>query len=179
MLSEQRKYQKDFEKRLEKTWKEPIDLLESMIRISTEAVQDKEKRNSKRTEEFKKSALIQIHARGLQIATEILTLIKGGYADGANARWRSLLELSVISFFLRDNEDEISLRYLEFDTVKKLKEASDFQRYHQLLGEDPLEKKNSGRSEKRNIQSNFKIWKRVCKFRIWMDSSKHYQKTNI
>ncbi len=144
MLTEQRKYQKKFESRLQQTWRVPIDLLESLIRISTESVQEKGKRKKKdsgNSENHKKTALIKIHARGLQIANEILALIKGGYADGANARWRSLLELSVFSSFLRDNGDIISLRYMEFDTVKKFRDASDFQKYHQLLSEEPLDGK--------------------------------------
>ncbi|MEX2193310.1 MAG: DUF5677 domain-containing protein [Nitrosarchaeum sp.] len=144
MLTEQRNYQKEFESRLQQTWKVPIDLLESLIRISIESVQEKEKRkkkNSENSENHKKIALIKIHVRGLQIANEILALIKGGYADGANARWRSLLELSVFSSFLRDNDDIVSLRYMEFDTVKTFRDASDFQKYHQLLGEEPLDEK--------------------------------------
>jgi hypothetical protein len=41
----------------------------------------------------------------LQIFNEILVLLKSGYADGANSRWRSLHELAVISFFLLDNNN--------------------------------------------------------------------------
>lgn len=102
MLNSQRKYQKGFESRLYQKWKEPLDLLESLIKISLESVirhKDKLDKKNNNMYIFKKSALLKIHARAVQISNEILILLKSGYADGANSRWRSLHELAVISFF--------------------------------------------------------------------------------
>ena len=89
-------------KKIYELWKEPLDLLECLIRISFESIEKHVNKLSKDKKEnnFKLTALVNAHARALQISNEILVLLKAGYPDGANARWRSLYELAVISFFL-------------------------------------------------------------------------------
>ena len=156
MLDYQRKCQKGFENRLYKKWKEPLDLLECSIKISLESGEEHQKKLSKTTDNtnnFKREALIKIHARALQISNEILVLLKSGYADGANARWRSLHELAVISFFLLDNNNDVSKRYLEHVIVKNFKEAEDYRKYYKKLGYLPIERKefNKIKKEKEKI----------------------------
>ena len=141
MLCEQRKRLAAFKERLYLKWGEPIDLLECLIRISFESVGKHRKKmmdNDKSVYNIKLDALIKIHARAVQIANEILVLLKNGYADGANARWRSLHELAVISFFLKANPEEVSGRYLEHEIVRKYKEASDYMTYCKKLGYAPI-----------------------------------------
>ncbi len=142
MLTEQRKYQKGFERRLYERWKNPLDILECLIRVSLESGEEhknKLKRTTDNTNDFKREALIKIHARALHISNEILVLLKSGYADGANARWRSLHELAVISFFLLDNNNDVSKRYLEHAIVKQFKAAEDYRTYYKKLGYPPIE----------------------------------------
>jgi len=156
MLDYQRKCQKRFEDRLYKKWEEPLDLLECSIKISLESGEEHQKKLSKTTDNtnnFKREALIKLHARALQISNEILILLKSGYADGANARWRSLHELAVISFFLLDNNNDVSKRYLEHVIVKNFKEAEDYRKYYKKLGYLPIERKefNKIKKEKEKI----------------------------
>lgn len=140
ILIEQNEYKKEFETRLYDRWKEPLDLLDGLIRISLESVDNHSKRTIKEgSEDFKIVALLKIHARALHIANEILALLKAGYPDGAFSRWRSLHELAVISFFLNDNDCIVSKRYLEHETVTIYKDARDYQKYCEELGESPLE----------------------------------------
>ena len=156
MLDDQRKYQKSFEKRLYERWKIPFDLLEGLIRISLESGEEqtnKLRKTTDNTNNFKQEALIKIHARALQISNEILVLLKSGYADGANARWRSLHELAVISFFLLHNDNDVSKRYLEHRIIKTFKEAEDYRAYYKKLGYPPIEIKkfNKIKKEKEKI----------------------------
>ncbi|MFZ3058629.1 MAG: DUF5677 domain-containing protein [Candidatus Methanoperedens sp.] len=141
MLYDQRKYQKGFERRLYERWKKPLDILECLIRVSLESGEEQKNKLSKTTDNtnnFKREALIKTHTRALQISNEILILLKSGYADGANARWRSLYELAVISFFLKNNNNEVSKRYLEHEIVRKFKEAKDYRTHYKKLGYSPL-----------------------------------------
>lgn len=85
-------------------------------------------------------ALDQIHARALHISNEILVLLKAGYPDGANARWRSLHELAVISVFLRKEDNEVSKRHLEYRAINVFKDAQDYKKYYKKLGYQPMEK---------------------------------------
>ncbi len=142
MLDYQRKYQKRFESRLYQRWEKPIDLLECLIKISLESGEGHSNKLAKTTDNtnnFKRAALINIHARALHIANEILILLKTGYADGANARWRSLRELAVISFFLSKENNEISERYLDYANVRAYKEAKDYRTHYKKLGYKALD----------------------------------------
>ncbi|MFQ5821698.1 MAG: DUF5677 domain-containing protein [Candidatus Heimdallarchaeota archaeon] len=151
MLDHQRRYQDGFENRLYKRWEEPLDLLECLITVSLESGEKHKNKLSKttnNTNNFKREALIKIHARALQISNEILVLLKSGYADGANARWRSLHELAVIAFFLLDNNNDVSKRYLEHEVVRKFKEAKDYRAYYKKLGYLPIERKEFNKIKK-------------------------------
>ncbi len=143
MLNSQRALLKGFEHRLYRRWKKPLDLLDCLIRVSLESVEGHGKklaRTTDKTNDYKRTALIKIHARALQISNEILTLLKSGYADGANARWRSLHELAAISFFLNDNHNDVSKRYLEHDIIKRFKEAEGYRLYYKKLGYPPIQR---------------------------------------
>lgn len=66
--------------------------------------------------------LSRIQARACQQFLEILHLLKGGFADGAFARWRSLYELSVVAKFIKENGESVAKAYyndaLSFDCSK-------------------------------------------------------------
>ncbi len=140
-------------------WKEPFELLECLIQISQEIgekCKDKFETTISNTRNYKRSALIMLHARALQISNEISTLLKAGYADGANARWRSLHELAIISIFLKSNSNNIAKRYFEHKAVKSYKEAKDYRAYYKKLGYPPLRIK-----EFNNLKREFD---RLCDF---------------
>lgn len=141
MLTEQEGYREEFESILYEDWEEPLDLLECLIRVSLDSVDKHRKKAIQKgfREDIKLNALIRIHARALKISNEVLTLLKAGYPDGANARWRSLHELAVVSIFLSDNDGIISQRYLEHNTIMIYKEALIYQKYCAELGYEPHE----------------------------------------
>jgi len=160
MLDNQREFQKEFESQLYQRWKEPLDLLECLIKVSLESGERQKNKLSKMIggkNDSKYSALIKIHARALQISNEILVLLKAGYPDGANSRWRSLHELAVISFFLLDNSDDVSRRYLDHEIVRRFKEAGDYRTYCKELSYLPLSRKefNMIRKEKEKLCSKY------------------------
>ena len=67
----------------------------------------------KKGKEYKYFVLRELHGRACQQFLEILELLKGGFADGAYARWRSMYEISVIADFIRMNKDVVAQRYFE------------------------------------------------------------------
>ena len=60
-------------------------------------------------------ALKALHIRACQQYAEIICLIKGGFADGALARWRSLYELCVVAKFIADNDEKVAAAYINKD----------------------------------------------------------------
>ena len=151
MLKSQREEHGLFKLRLYDRWEKAIDLFECLIKASEEAgIEHCDKLFSKSDEsnDFKHEAVIKIHARSIQIAKEILALIKSGFADGANARWRSLHELSVTCLFLTENNNEVSKRYLDHEIVKIYKEAKDYNLVYKKLGYSPISSKEFNQIKK-------------------------------
>lgn len=144
MINYEEKCRKEYEKEIYKIWKTPIDLFGGLIRISSEAVEQHYTTIEQTTDDnnkFKHEALIKLHGRAIHVSNEISVLIKAGYADGAMARWRSLHELSVVTLFLFDNNDNISKRYLDHVCVKNYKESVDYRKYYKKLNYAALGRK--------------------------------------
>lgn len=76
------------------------------------------------------AALERLHIRGIQVANEILTLLREGFADAAFSRWRTLHEISVVAIVLGDHGEELAIRYLEHDLVEAQRGAEVYQRCH-------------------------------------------------
>ena len=66
-------------------------------------------------------SLVNLHARACQMFLEILELNKGGFADGAFARWRSMFELCCIAQFISDHDEVIAKQYFEQSETDKQK----------------------------------------------------------
>lgn len=107
----------EFMARNEQLWNKGFVVSEAMYLIVLESAQAYSDIISEMLEEelegrnYKFTVLKQIHGRACQQYLEILHLIKGGFADGAYARWRSLFELSVISEFIKNNHEEVAKAY--------------------------------------------------------------------
>jgi hypothetical protein len=104
-----------FETRLYDTWEAPIDLLEGFIVYSRDVGLELNRafgRQAAKEDDLLFLALQKLHARGIQIGQEILTLLKHGYADGAHARWRALHEIAAVSMFLRLSGQETAERFM-------------------------------------------------------------------
>ncbi len=141
MLLERRKDRNAFEARLNRRWRKALDLLEMIIAIATEAAADlnQEWHPIASTEnDYAFEALIRLHARASQIASEVLTLLRCGYADGAHARWRFLHEVVVVALFISERGNDVAERYLLHDAVESYKAADQYQEYAPLLGYEPL-----------------------------------------
>lgn len=142
MLKERQKEIKEFENRLGKDWKRPFDLFEMFLVIALEVGEEvnykfrKNKANKKNY--YVLEALTRLHARACQIASEILVLLKSGYADGAHARWRSLHEIAVVASFIKKHGNETAERYLLHDHIESLKASNLYKKYYQALGYEPI-----------------------------------------
>lgn len=75
-------------------------------------------------------ALDRLHVRGIQVATEVLTLVREGFADAALSRWRTLHEISVVAMVLGEHGEDLAVRYLDHDVVEAQRAAEVFQRCH-------------------------------------------------
>lgn len=148
-LKDRREMLRGFEGRLVDRWGEGLDRLEMLIMIAQEAggtfVEDMHLEDADELSEEQiqlVNALIGLHARACRCASEVICLMKGGFADGANARWRSLHEVTVTALFLLDHQGDTSERYLEYAAVERLCNAKEYQRHCEVLGYEPFADKD-------------------------------------
>ncbi|PPK75302.1 hypothetical protein B0F87_106150 [Methylobacter tundripaludum] len=137
MLEDQEAIHYGFGEGIHEVWGNALGLLQGLIVISDEAAQGYLTRSDKYSNDdidIAQDVLLRIHAKSNQIAKEILTLLRSGFADGAQARWRSLHELAVVSCFIAHHGDEVAVRYIEHEAVEIHKASIEYNKYYIRLG---------------------------------------------
>ena len=141
MMPEKRQELRQFEKRHQRLWRKPLNLLGLFISMATEAGADfnSEFRNDAALSgDPSFEALTRLHARACQISSEVLVLLRSGFADGAHARWRSLHEIAVVSFFIGQHGQEVAEMYLLHDAIQRYKSAYLYQKYAERINYEPF-----------------------------------------
>jgi hypothetical protein len=134
------KLRHNFEATVERVWGKPLDLLYSFYCICIEVGQECNRRYRDRAydeDDFSWQAIVRLHARSCLVMSEVLALLRSGHASGAHARWRTMHELAVVAFFLREHGDEVAHRYLEHDWIQVYKAALIHRRYADRINEEP------------------------------------------
>jgi hypothetical protein len=140
-----------------------IDLNKFIGKQSLSELENKVHSNDK----LKLNLLLRLHSRACQVATEIQTLIKFGYADGAHARWRTLHEISVIFLVLIENDSNLSEMYADYGVIEQLKKAKSFQIQHDKINWQPIEEEITKKLQERKLIIETKYGKEFCKNYGW------------
>lgn len=137
MLRERRTLLAGFERRLYRAWKRPLDLLEMFIVICAETGEGisaqwswKDPKGQDRVFDIVR----RLQARACQVACEILTLLKAGFAPAAHARWRTLHETVVTACFIAEHGRMAAELYRDHEYTEAKKAARLYQRYARRLG---------------------------------------------
>jgi hypothetical protein len=127
-----------FEARLRHVWGPALDRLNALIIAAQEAgsAYVVEEHRARRYDVLDE-ALARCHARSCMIASEIAVLLEAGYPSGAQARWRSLHELAVTSFFLLEHGPDLAERYLLHDVIEHQRALAEHRRHAVALGVAP------------------------------------------
>lgn len=131
-----------FHDRLYDHWGDAIDKLEQLIIRSLYLGTDinhEHRLEASQENDHVFEALMHLHARACQMAFEILTLLKAGFADGALARWRSLHEVAVVTLFIKKHGAETAERFLLYEHIETYYFAQSYQKHHEELGYDSIE----------------------------------------
>lgn len=128
MLSEIREKQARFERRNFRRWRKAFDLIET-IWVSCEELgrnfNQHYRLEAVKERDYVFEAMTHLHAKALLVTSEIICLLKGGFADGALTRWRTLYEINVVATLLRREGQELAHRYLACSRVQAWNEAKD------------------------------------------------------
>lgn len=117
-------------------WGKGFDALEMLISVCFEAGSEFNNTNRSLAVEEKNvkfDVVVRLHARACHISSEIFWLLKGGFADAAQARWRALHEVVVTSLFLLDHENSLSIRYLDHEIIESYKGMVQYNKYESRL----------------------------------------------
>lgn len=131
-----------FQEKLEERWGESLELLERLIIWSMEcgrALNQEYGFQARHNDNYQFQALLHLHSRAVQVALEIHHLLKGGFADGAFARWRSLYELSITSSFIFHHAEDTAERFLSYHNIWDYYFAETYQEHQDHLNVEPLE----------------------------------------
>jgi predicted transposase YbfD/YdcC len=96
-------------------WRPSFDHLETMFEYAQELGESHGKSVSARSDggnNYVMTALSHIFPRALLVTQEVICLLKGGFPDGALARWRSLHELAVTAMYIKKHGEDTAERYL-------------------------------------------------------------------
>jgi len=136
-LTEEKDERTAFEQRLHERWGQALDALALFRAWCLEAGIAFHERYEA-TDDWVHAALVRLHARICLIAAEVLTLLRGGFASGADARWRSAHEIDVVALFISERGQDTAERYLLHDAIESSRAVIDFQRHAVRLGYEPL-----------------------------------------
>lgn len=121
MLAERRKQQAGFESRNLRRWRKAFDLLETIWVCCEEmgsAFNDHHRPQALQEQDHVFEAMTYLHAKALLVTSEIICLLRGGFADGALTRWRTIYENNVIATLIRQEGQELALRYVAHSRVQ-------------------------------------------------------------
>ena len=121
MLVERRKQQVGFESRNLRRWRKAFDLLETIWVCCEEmgsAFNSHHRPQAVQEQDHVFEAMTYLHAKALLVTSEIICLLKGGFADGALTRWRTLYENNVIATLIRQEGQELAFRYVAHSRVQ-------------------------------------------------------------
>jgi len=142
MLRQHRRLRHGFVRRNIKRWRDGFDLLERQIVISEEtgsAINNTLRPKAVEENDALFEAVIANHARGVQVAREILTLMVAGFPDGAIGRWRTLHEIAVVANFILHGGKETAERYILHDHVTSYRRAFNHMEHHERANLEPIE----------------------------------------
>lgn len=137
MLSQERSIRVAFETRLAERWGKALDIFETILMLSQEAGSNfnrKYQEQAAKETDWVFAVLTRLHARACLTTSEILALLRTGHAAGAHARWRTLHELTITAYFIKQFGADVAERYLEHEYIETYKAATEYQRYCKKLG---------------------------------------------
>ncbi len=141
MLEDRMSIRTRFQRRLQKKWGRPFRLLRmlvEMVREAGEEFNDKHRPAAAAENDLVFEALVRLHVRACLVAEEVFCLLEGGFASGAHSRWRTLHEITTVSFFIEQFGRDVAERYLLHHVVETCKSAEMYQEHCEALGQEPL-----------------------------------------
>ena len=115
-----------FRRRLRFRWEKPLHLFALQLGLAAQFGADMAKWLRSKAQDSDSAlieALLHLHARACQVASEVEVLLEAGFADGALSRWRTLHEVTTVACFLHKHGNDAAHRYMDHLAVDSYKLA--------------------------------------------------------
>lgn len=101
--------------------------------------------------------LIGLFTRGVQVGEETFQLLRGGFAAGAEGRWRTLHELAVVARFIAKYGEGTAERYILHNDIHVERSMRLEQRHHEALRIEPYtrEEMNEAQRSVKELRKRF------------------------
>ncbi len=142
--AERARLRTEFEARLYQRWQPALDLFDLTLWMAREAGSTFNQRyrpQAVRDQDLIFDVLTRLHARACMVGSEVLTLLHSGHAAGAHARWRTLHEVTVVAYLIRQHGADLAKRYVDHDAIEELRIAVEYDEHAAVLGFEPLDSK--------------------------------------
>jgi len=128
VLSDAADEREKLQKEINLLWKPALDRLEGNSILAHHLGREfNEEELQANTFDATRNALCRLHANACLVGSEIVALLRTGHANGAEARWRSLFEITVVSEFVLRGGNGVAQRYLDHNIVKAWEDAKAWQ----------------------------------------------------
>lgn len=141
MLNERRESSAEFVDINYRRWSKGFDLLEMLIVMCTEAGENFNsyyRPHAVNNQDIVFDTVVRMHARACHISSEILCLLKNGYADGAHTRWRALHEVASTAYFICKYGKEAATCFLDHEIIDSYKGMIQCNKYESRLNIKPF-----------------------------------------
>ncbi len=139
MVEQERTLRTAFEQRLQARWQKALDLFDSTVILTREAGERFSQKHREHVVKDKNAlieALVRIHIRACQTAAAVSVLLKSGFARDALARQRTLHELAVVAFLLKEHGTPLAERFLLHEVIETCTAAEQYESAYARLGYD-------------------------------------------
>lgn len=129
-----------FTKRNYSRWESGFQKLQMLRSISLEAGMKFQKQFLKYPEYTTDpllGVLMRQHANACRITGEIIWLLRGGYADGALARWRTLFEISINTLIISKHGHDAAVDYIKHGKIKSVEGMQEYQKTAKDMNVEP------------------------------------------
>lgn len=156
-----------FRSRLEQRWGKAFESLRMLLTICREIGSEAHAAPVKGKERIRHGVLVRLHARGCQIAGEIMALMENGYADAAMGRWRTLYEVNVVAALIAKWGADAAERYVAHEIVESKKGMDDYERCAPVLGYPAPSEREKGAMLRQYEQARAKYGKEFLSAYGW------------
>mgnify|MGYP000668902283 CR=1 FL=1 len=166
VLPDMRNAAKGFEERSFERWKFAFDHLEMMWEIAQELGELNANEFDQGTDESTQvvmAALSNIFPKALLVTNEIICLLKGGFPDGALARWRSLHELTVTAMYILQEGREPAIAYMLSFHFAARRAALQMNEHSELAGFEKFSKRDLEDFDTRRNEAEKALGRKITK----------------